>query len=144
MHFSGNFRNLLRVKQLLYITLALWLPLVVVGQESNGKCKTHFEGTWSYTTQSSISYVVRTLNKQLEYIENGKYYYEFNIEWLSDCKYKLQYVGTTGPQKAFVEVGETFTVEIIKINRSRMKYQTLVRDLEETGEMIKIKADAKK
>ncbi len=103
-------------------------------------CKSMFTGKWKYEQISAKDmYVVRTLEKQYEYVENGKYYYEFDINWHSECKYELTYVGTNSPKPALAKVGESFTVEIIEINRKTMKYKTIFRELTDIGEMQKIK-----
>ena len=103
-------------------------------------CKKEFKGKWKYNSMTKEQmYVKRTLKKQSEYVENGKYYYEFNIKWISNCKYELTYIGTTSPNPAAAKIGESFTVEIIEINDSIMKYKTVFRDIEDIGEMTKIK-----
>lgn len=84
-------------------------------------------------------YVERNKDKQFEYIENGKYYYEFDIDLITDCKYELTYKGTTSPNSAAAKIGEKFTIEIIKINDSEMEYKTTFRNLEDVGKMTRIR-----
>ncbi len=103
-------------------------------------CRKMFPGKWKYrNTPAGESYVVRTLEKQLEYVENGKYYYEFNIKWLSHCKYQLTYIGTNSPKPSAVNINETCTVEIIGIDSEYMKYRTIFRDQLDVSEMEKMK-----
>jgi hypothetical protein len=103
-------------------------------------CKKMFPGKWKYrNVPTKEMYVVRTLEKQFEYVENGKYYYEFKIKWLSDCKYELTYVGTTSPTPSVAKPNETCTVEIIGIDNEYMKYRTIFRDELDVSEMEKIK-----
>jgi len=103
-------------------------------------CKKVFKGKWKYNDLPvEQMYVERTLKKQFEYVENGKYNYEFDIKWISKCKYELTYKGTTSPNPAVAKIGESFTVEVIEINDSTMKYKTVFQDMEEIGEMTKIK-----
>lgn len=103
-------------------------------------CKKLFPGKWKYkNVPVAESYVVRTLDKQLEYVENGKYYYEFKIKWLSNCKYELSYVSTTSPDTTFASLRETCTVQIIGIDNDYMKYRTIFRDQLDVSEMERIK-----
>ncbi|ULC60180.1 serpin family protein [Flaviramulus sp. BrNp1-15] len=103
-------------------------------------CKKYFNGKWKYERYDvEYIYVERNDKKQFEYMGNGKYYYEFDIEWKTDCKYELTYIGTTSPNPAAAEVGEKFTIEIIKINDSVTEYKTVFRNLEDVGKMIRIK-----
>lgn len=84
-------------------------------------------------------YVDWTREKQYYYVENGKYYNEFDFNRLSECKYELTYVSANSPHLAASKVGESFTVEIIKINRKTMKYKTIFRELRDIVKMQKIK-----
>lgn len=118
-----------------YITL---LTFVFTFQSTD--CKKLFPGKWKYkNTPVEEMYVVRTLDKQFEYVENGKYYYEFRIKWLSNCKYELTYVGTTSPKPLDAKPKETITVQIIGIDANYMKYRTIFRDQLDVSEMEKIK-----
>ncbi len=118
----------------------IFATLLLLTSFTTPDCKSKFIGKWKYKQISEKDmYVVRTLEKQFEYVENGKYHYEFNIKWLSECKYELTYVGTNSPNPAQTKVGESFTVEIIEINRNTMKYKTIFRELIDIGEMQKIK-----
>jgi hypothetical protein len=101
-------------------------------------CKQYFTGTWIYEKYPKTQiYAVRTLSKQLEYTENGKYFYEFDIKWVSDCKYQLLYKGTTSSTPAAAKIGEVTTVDILKINQDEMTYQTVFKNLKEVGNMKK-------
>jgi hypothetical protein len=103
-------------------------------------CQKLFAGKWKYKNISiEESYVVRTLDKQFEYVENGKYYYEFKIKWLSNCKYELKYIGTTSPKPSVANINETCTVHILGIDNDYMKYRTIFRDQLDVSEMEKIK-----
>jgi len=81
---------------------------------------------------------MRTLEKQIEYNTKGKYYYEFKIKWLNNCKYQLTYLGTNSPHPAVIKIGESLSVEILNIGQTQMIYKTIFRDLQETDEMEKI------
>jgi len=121
-------------------SIFIFATLLLLTSFTTHDCKSKFIGKWKYEQISAKDmYVVRTLEKQFEYVENGKYYYEFDINWLSECKYELTYVGTNSPNPAVAKVGESFTVEIIEINRKTMKYKTIFRELTDVGEMQKIK-----
>lgn len=103
-------------------------------------CKKLFEGKWRYRHIATEDlFVVRTLDKQFEYVENGKYYYEFKIKWLSDCKYELTYIGTTSPVPAAANINEKCIVTIIGIDAGFMKYKTVFRDQLDVGEMDRVK-----
>jgi len=105
--------------------------------KERNECKKHFSGIWKYEKYDvEYMYVDRNLEKQFEYVENGKYYYEFDIKWLTECKYQLTYKGTSSPMPAAVKIGETFTVEILNINDSITEYKTVFRDLEDQGKMV--------
>lgn len=103
-------------------------------------CQEYFSGKWKYELYDvEYIYVERDHKKQYEYVENGKYYYEFDIEWITDCKYELTYIGTTSPNPAVAKIGEKFEVEITQINDSLTEYITVFRDLEDVGKMIRVK-----
>lgn len=103
-------------------------------------CKKSFPGKWKYKhTPVEEAYVVRTLEKQFEYVENGKYFYEFKIKWLSSCKYELTYIGTNSPTPSVANINETCTVDIIGIDNEYMKYRTIFRDQLDVSEMEKVK-----
>lgn len=102
-------------------------------------CKKYFAGKWKYDQYDVKKiYVVRTLEKQIEYVENGKYHYDFDIKWLSDCRYEISYSGTTSPTPAAANIGETTIVDIVKIDQQKMTYHTKFRELDENGEMTKL------
>lgn len=84
-------------------------------------------------------FVECTTKKQLEYIENGKYYYEFDIKWLTPCKYEAIYKGTNSPYPANAAIGDITTIEILEITKDKMKYRTKFNDIEEVAEMNRIK-----
>lgn len=120
---------------LILITSFTYLLLIPATNE----CKKSFSGKWKYERfETEYIHVERTLEKQFEYFEDEKYYYEFNIEWLSECKYGLTYMQTTSPVPAAIKFGEKLTVEIVEINNGTMEYKTVFRDLEETARMNRI------
>ena len=122
-----------------FVSEFIFATLLLLTSCTTTDCKSKFIGKWKYEQFSAKDmYVVRTLEKQFEYVENGKYYYEFDINWLSECKYELTYVGTNSPNPALAKVGESFAVEIIEISRTTMKYKTIFRELTDIGEMQKI------
>ncbi|MFK7748932.1 MAG: hypothetical protein AB8B65_11110 [Kordia sp.] len=103
------------------------------------ECRKYFSGKWKYVKYDvDYIYVVRDDKKQFAYMENGKYYYEFDITWLTECNYELTYVGTNSPNAAAAEIGEKFTVELITVNDSITEYKTVFRDLEDVGKMVRI------
>ena len=103
------------------------------------ECKKHFTGKWKYEKYDiEYIYVVRDQKKQYEYTENGKYYYEFDITWLTECKYELTYKRTNSPNPAAAKIGEKFTVDIINIDESSTAYKTVFRDLEDVGKMVRV------
>lgn len=123
----------------LKLTSLIFLFLITFKVDKNN-CKKNFVGKWKYSEiPKEKTYVVRTLDKQLEYSENGKYYYEFSIKWINDCKYEITYIGTNSPFPAVTKIGEITTVKIINIDKTKMKYHTYFRNLEEVGEMARIK-----
>lgn len=116
------------------------IPVLFTLLSQTSDCKKLFPGKWKYKNVTvEEMYVVRTLDKQFEYVENGKYYYEFKIKWLSNCKYELTYIGTTSPTPSVAKPNETCTVEIIGIDNEYMKYRTIFRDQLDVSEMEKIK-----
>jgi hypothetical protein len=122
--------------KLTYLAILFMTTLTV----NKSNCKKNFAGKWKYVNiPNEQMYVVRTLNKQLEYSENGKYYYEFEIKWVNECKYEIRYKGTSSPIPAETKIGEITTVEILNIDKNKMKYHTRFRELEEVGEMVRIK-----
>ena len=116
------------------------LPLAITMLFQAADCKKMFPGKWKYKNMPvEEAYVVRTLQKQYEFVENGKYYYEFDVRWKTACKYELIYVGTTSPKPAMANINETCTVEIIGIDNDYMKYRTIFRDMLDVSEMEKVK-----
>lgn len=123
---------------MIFLKLSILFAFTFLSQSPD--CKKLFPGKWKYKNISTEeSYVVRTLEKQYEYVENGKYYYEFKIKWLSSCKYELTYIGTTSPKPSVANINETCTVEIIGIDNEYMKYRTIFRDQLDVSEMEKVK-----
>lgn len=102
-------------------------------------CQEHFAGTWKYEqyTVEQI-YVERTAQKQFEYVNNGKEWFEYRVEWISDCSYILTYVGTNSTKPPIVEIGESFQVEINFENDSTMHYKTTFRGNMDEGVMYRI------
>lgn len=120
----------------LLLSISIFALLSFSGEK---ECEKYFAGKWKYEKYDvEYIYVVRDLKKQYEYTENGKYYYEFDIRWLTECSYELTYKGTNSPNTAAAEVGEKFTVEIITINDSITEYKTVFRDLEDVGKMVRM------
>jgi hypothetical protein len=123
---------------ILFKYIVVLLTITFSAQTSD--CKKLFPGKWKYkNVPVEESYVVRTLDRQFEYVENGKYYYEFRIKWLNDCKYELTYAGTTSPDTSFAKHNETCTVQIIGIDNDYMKYKTIFRNQLDVNEMERIK-----
>lgn len=121
------------------IFLFIIYALTSMSFNENIDCKEYFSGKWKYERYDvEYIYVVRDMEKQYEYMENGKYYYEFDIEWVTECKYQLTYKGTTSPKPAAAKIGEKFIIEITKINDSLTEYKTVFRDLEDVGKMVRI------
>jgi len=114
------------------------LTLLIYCSEKN--CSDYFNGKWKYDHHDvDYIYVERNHKKQFEYMENGKYYYEFDIEWLTDCTYELTYKGTTSPVPAAAQIGEKLIVEITTINDSITEYKTTFRNMALVGSMSRIK-----
>ncbi len=106
------------------------------GIANSDNCQKYFDGIWKYDElPASKIYVVRTYNKQYEYIEDGKYFYEYDIEWLDECRYEMTFVKTTSPTQAKINKGEKLTVYILEISKNKMSYKTTFRNTEEVGEM---------
>ena len=114
--------------------------LLATGCKSDpADCKNYFSGKWKYKIHAVDKiYVVRTLEQQIEYVADGKYHYDFDIKWISDCKYEIKYKGTNNPKPAVAKIGETTTVEILAAEKNKMTYQTYFRDLQQVGEMERI------
>lgn len=121
------------------ILISIFFASISWSFKERNECKKYFSGTWKYEKYDvEYIYVKRDLKKQFEYVENGKYYYEFDIKWLTECKYQLTYKGTSSPLPAEAKIGEMFTVEILNINDSITEYKTVFRDLEDRGKMVLI------
>ena len=128
--------NILRILSLLFIVISL----LITSCNVKNNCTDFFNGKWKYEHfDVEYLYVERNKEKQFEYMENGKYYYEFDINWITDCNYELIYIGTTSPNPAVVKIGEKMLVEIIKVNDSITEYKTVFRNIEEIGKMVRIK-----
>ena len=122
----------------LRIGILCFFSLMIISMVKDN-CKKDFSGKWKYSDLATEElFVVRTKKKQLEYTENGKYYYEFEIKWLSSCQYQAIYKGTNSPTPAYARIGEINTITILEIDGDRMKYHSKIRDIEEVGEMTRI------
>lgn len=106
---------------------------------TENNCRKYFTGKWKYEKyDTDYIYVVREEKTQRAYMENGKYYYEFAINWLTECTYELTYKGTNSPNPAVANIGEKFLVEITNINDSITEYKTVFRDKTDVGKMVRI------
>jgi len=117
----------------------IFLYAGISGITNDNNCQKYFDGIWKYDElPMSKIYVVRTYKKQYEYVEDGKYFYEYNIKWLDDCKYEMTYIKTTSPNTAKIKPGEKLTVNILEISKNHTMYKTIFRNSEEIGEMSRI------
>lgn len=106
---------------------------------SSSNCKKYFPGKWKYDDLPvSTIYVERTKKKQYEYIQNGKYYYEYDIDWINKCKYKMIFISTNDPTPEVIQKGDVLTVEITNINQSMTQYKTNYNGQTDSGTMTKI------
>lgn len=114
--------------------------LTVQFASAQDNCKALFAGTWKYfDTPEKHLYVVRTLEKHVEYVENGKYKDEYAVIWLSDCAYELKFISSNNPMPIVPEEGEVTKIEIYTIDAKRMKYRSTIRGMRENSEMVRIK-----
>lgn len=119
------------------VFIAVLLACSAFTQPKN--CKKHFPGKWKYDDlPASKIYVIRTNKKQFEYTEDGKYYFEYNIKWLTACRYQMAFVKTNSPTPAIAKPGETLIVDILEISQTNMQYKTVFRDRQEVGSMVRI------
>lgn len=126
-------------RKLTQILLILCLIPLLVSFNPSQNCKKYFSGKWKYDKLDPVKiYVVRTKKKQFEYIQNGKYYYEYDLKWLDKCRYQLTYVGTNSPKAAIIKVGESFIVEILDADSKKMTYKTSFLNKTDVGIMTKI------
>ena len=104
----------------------------------DGDCKKNFVGTWRYAELPvEKAYVVRTLDKQVEYYDSGKYHFDFDIKWINPCQYQAIYKGTNSPMPAHSNIGEITNIEILEIDQGKMRYRAKFRDQEEVGGMVR-------
>lgn len=102
-------------------------------------CKKNFPGKWKYDDYStSTIHVVRTKDKQFEYTQNGKYFYEYDIKWLEDCTYQMTFLTTSDPNPAIAREGDKLIVEIISIDKNILEYSTTFDGKLDTGTMTRI------
>ena len=105
----------------------------------NNNCKLNFAGKWVTNFNGQKIEVERTLSKSVEYYENRKYYFSYDIEWINDCEYKLIFKKTNKPNFTFTKPGEFLNIEILEIDSKTMKYNAVFRGNSNIGEMVKIK-----
>ncbi|EDP96275.1 hypothetical protein U8527_09190 [Kordia algicida OT-1] len=118
----------------------IFVMFALLSFSTQNNCRKYFKGKWKYEKyDAEYIYVVREEKVQRAYMENGKYYYEFSINWLSDCSYELTYVGTNSPNPAVAKIGEKFSVEITNINDSITEYKTIFREKTDVGRMVRMK-----
>ncbi len=110
-----------------------------VKDNTEANCKEYFPGKWKYDKYpTSTIYVIRTIEKQFEYTQDGKYYYEYEINWLSDCRYQMIYLSTSNPNMLNRNIGDTIAVEIDNARTRSMSYKTTFKNKIDSGSMTKI------
>jgi hypothetical protein len=106
---------------------------------SNNNCRLNFPGKWVYKVANANITVERSLEKTIEYTDNGKYRFEYDNKWINDCQYQLIFKKTTKPNYTLSKIGEVFDIEILEIDNKTMRYKGVFRKKETEGEMTKIK-----
>ena len=102
----------------------------------NNNCRQFFPGKWSYSANGRKIQVERTLKTTIEYTDDRKFKFEYSNKWINDCSYEITFIGTTKPKYNLMKVGEVMKVDILEIDRDRMKYNVLFRGLDIRGEML--------
>ena len=101
----------------------------------NHDCKRFFVGNWKYKAANQNVYVERTLDKTTEYI--GKYAFDYENKWISDCEYEMIFKKTTMPDYSLEKPGEKLLVKITNIDNDVMRYVATFRGRDSEGEMTK-------
>ncbi|GAB2815216.1 hypothetical protein [Ferruginibacter profundus] len=119
----------------------LFLLCMAFAYPDDTDCKKLFTGKWKYKDIDSKNlFVVRTLQKQREYVDSGKHFYEFKIHWIDKCSYRLVYMGTTSARPASIKVGDSLLVEVLSIDKTKMTYRsTIASGEQDNGEMEKMR-----
>ncbi|MGG9963629.1 hypothetical protein [Ferruginibacter sp. SUN106] len=127
------------MKYLKYIPVFLLCMAFAYPKDTD--CKKLFTGKWKYKNIDPKNlFVVRTLQKQREYVDSGKHFYEFKIHWIDKCSYHLIYVGTTSAHPASIKAGDSLLVEILNIDKTKMTYRTTVSNgAQDNDEMEKMR-----
>jgi hypothetical protein len=99
----------------------------------NHDCKRFFAGKWRYKAANQNVYVERTLDKTTEYI--GKYTFDYENDWISDCEYEMVFKKTTMPDYSLEKPGEKLLVKIMNIDGDVMRYIATFRGRDIEGEM---------
>lgn len=121
------------------MNLIKWIPLFICcmafANPKDTDCKKLFAGKWKYKDIDTKNlFVVRTLQKQMEYVDSGKHFYEFKIRWIDKCSYHLIYLGTTSDNPASIKIGDSLLVEILNIDKTKMTYRTTVGNGEQDND----------
>ena len=94
-----------------HIALIALLLLAATGYCQD--CSVLKKGKFKYVDNPSAWFVIEG-NKHTEYLENGKYYIQSTLKWLSGCTYTATVKKSTVPDDA-VKVNVVLTVTITKI-----------------------------
>ena len=85
------------------------------------ECSFLKNNSFTYRVGTKDVLVVFGENKYVEYHENKKYYIKSDIEWLSDCEYKLIIQESTLPDFPFKR-GTTMRIKVDRIKGSKVYY----------------------
>lgn len=98
-------------------------------------CKKYFAGKWQYTSQTQKVTLERTLDKSIEHIANHTY--EFEIKWLSNCKYQMIFKKSDDP--IYVVPDKPMIVDILEIDNQTMEYEAIYEGRSIKNKMIRVK-----
>lgn len=101
--------------RILFVCLVLFL-----GSDNN--CKQFHDGTFVFYDFGKEYKIVRKGNKQMEYVNGDEQIYSYNIQWKTDCEYKI-FDGKTIKGKVDISKSDldTLNCEIIDIDKGTFK-----------------------
>lgn len=102
----------------------------------NNNCRKYFPGKWSYMVRDTNVIIERSLNKTIEHY--GRYSYEYDNKWISNCEYQLIFRKTSAPDYTREKIGEVMLVNIMEIDNKMMRYKVNFRGMDLNGEMEKV------
>src|SRR6266498_5097218 len=120
-----------------FLIFFLFIYGVSSGQTSKSDCSIMKNGTFKYLeAPDPTAYFVITDSSHTEYFADDKYYIKSQMDWITDCKYKLTMLSITLPDFPF-KPGDIMIVTINKIKKGIIYYTADVNNQDKWDTKVK-------